>query len=32
MTGSEPTKILVRAANSDLWLIRKGENPEKKHS
>jgi len=27
-----PTKILVRAANGDLWLIRKGGNPDKKHS
>ena len=25
-------KILVRAANGDLWLIRKGEIPEKVHS
>ena len=27
-----PTKILVRAANGDLWLIRKGGNPEERHS
>ena len=27
-----PPKQLVRAANGDLWLVRKGANPEKKHS
>lgn len=27
-----PPKILVRAPNGDLWLIRKGATPEKKHS
>ena len=27
-----PTKILVRAANGDLCLIRKGANPDIKHS
>ena len=32
MAESEPEKILVRAANGDMWLIRKGANPEKKHS
>ena len=32
MAESEAEKILVRAANGDLWLIRKGEIPDKKHS
>ena len=32
MAESEAEKILVRAANGDLWLIRKGEIPEKVHS
>ena len=32
MSESEAEKILVRAANGDLWLIRKGGNPDKKHS
>ena len=27
-----PTKILVRACNGDLWLVRKGAIPEKVHS
>jgi hypothetical protein len=27
-----PTKILVRACNGDLWLVRKGANPRKVHS
>ena len=32
MAESEAEKILVRGANGDLWLIRKGEIPEKVHS
>ena len=32
MAESEPEKILVRAANGDLWLIRKGEIPQRVHS
>jgi hypothetical protein len=27
-----PSKKLVRACNGDLWLVRKGEIPEKVHS
>jgi hypothetical protein len=27
-----PQKILVRASNGDLWLVRKGANPRKVHS
>ena len=27
-----PTKILVRACNGDLWLVRKGAIPRKVHS
>ncbi len=29
---ASPPKQLVRAANGDLWLVRKGANPEKVHS
>jgi len=32
MVESEAEKILVRGANGDLWLIRKGEIPKKVHS
>jgi hypothetical protein len=32
MAESEAEKILVRACNGDLWLIRKGEIPQKVHS
>jgi hypothetical protein len=32
MAEAEPEKILVRAANGDLWLVRKGEVPKKVHS
>ena len=29
---ASPPKQLVRAANGDYWLVKKGENPEKVHS
>ena len=32
MAESEAEKILVRAANGDLWLISKGTTPVKVHS
>ena len=32
MSESEAEKILVRACNGDLWLVRKGEIPKKVHS
>lgn len=32
MVESEAEKILVRACNGDLWLVRKGEIPKKVHS
>jgi hypothetical protein len=32
MVESEAPKIVVRAANGDLWLVRKGATPEKLHS
>ena len=32
MAEAEAEKILVRAANGDLWLISKGATPQKVHS
>jgi hypothetical protein len=32
MAEAEAEKILVRAANGDLWLVRKGATPQKVHS